>query len=146
MAPILYATGDPIEHLAIEISNDLTLSELPHWHLHPTMPSNVQEDEEMDDTTSNGSWQDVSKPDGNQVNFNKYKNCSKEEAKRLRTVLERHNNFNDAAANGDIVGLKKGLESGVKVNRVTARGLTALGMLKKGTTIRLRISSLTALD
>lgn len=137
MAPILYATGDPIHHLAIEISDDSTLFKLSHRHLHPTMPSNVQEDEEMDDTTSNGSWQDVPKPDGNQVNFNKYKDCFEEEAKRLRTGLENYNNFNDAAANGDIVGLKKGLESGVRVNRVTAKGLTALGMLKTGTTIHL---------
>jgi len=146
MAPIFYATGGTINHLAIETSNGSTLSKLSHRHLHPTMPSNVQEDVETDDATSNGSWQDVSEPGGNQVNFNKYKDCPEEKAKWLRIVSEKYNNLNNAAANGDIVGLKKKLESGVKVNKATAKGLTALGMLKKGTAIHLRISSLIVLD
>ena len=127
MASILFAEGDPIDHLPMEILNNIMLSKLPHQHLHPKTPSNVHEDDEMDDAMSNGSWEDVSKPDDNQVNFTKYEGPSEEEAKKLRTILENCNSFIDAAANGDILGLKHGLESGVKVNRVTAKGLTALG-------------------
>ena len=127
MAPILFAEGDPVGHLPIEMLNNSMPSILPHRHLHPKTLGNVQEDEEMDDTASTGSWQDVSKPEDNQVNVTKYEDSSEEEAKKLRTILENCNSFIDAAANGDIAGLKDGLESGVKVNEVTAKGLTALG-------------------
>ena len=124
MAPILFVDGDPINHLPIEISNDSLLSELPR---HPTTPSNVQKDEKMDNVISNGSWQHISKPDENQVNAIRYENSSEEEGRKIHMILESHDNFIVAAANGDIVGLKNGLESGVKVNRVTPKGLTALG-------------------
>jgi hypothetical protein len=143
MAPMLYVNEDDTDHLPNQELN----GPIPLGISYRQSPrqSSYHEAEEQDDARSPRPWQDVYEPDQNQVNVSKYECRSEEEAEKFRITLKNCNNFMDAAANGDIAGLKKGLELGVKVDRATARGLTALGTSKKGVEMRLRISNLALL-
>jgi hypothetical protein len=143
MAPMLCVNEDDTNHLPNQVLNGPIPLEFSYRQ--PPRQSFIHEAEEQDDARSPRPWQDLYEHYPNQVNVSKYEDRSKEEAEKFLTALENRNNFMDAAANGDIAGLKKGLELGVKVDRATARGLTALGTSKKGIDMRLSISNLALL-